>query len=98
MPVKDRLITCPTCGEVNNSDNVSCHSCLGDLTGKQSSHAGQSQLAQLYRLVRQVETTNRRLGFLTVSLWLIFGMFVAWTVVAGIMGVGGPGALFHWPF
>ena len=98
MPVKDRLIICPTCGEVNSSDNVSCDSCLGDLTGKQSSHAGQSQLAQLYRLVRQAETTNRRLGFLTFSVWLIFAMFVAWTVVAGIMGVGGPAALFRWPF
>lgn len=98
MPVKDRLIICPTCGEVNPSENVSCQSCLGDLTGKQSSHTGQSQLAQLYRLVKQVETTNRRLGFLTVSLWLIFALFVSWTVIAGIMGVGGPAALFHWPF
>ena len=98
MAVKDRLVICPTCGEVNSSDNVSCNSCLGDLTGKQSSHAGQSQLAQLYRLVKQVETTNRRLGFLTFSLWLIFALVVAWTVVAGIMGVGGPAALFHWPF
>jgi hypothetical protein len=98
MPVKDRLIICPTCGEVNPSENVSCQSCLGDLTGKQSSHTGQSQLAQLYRLVKQVETTNRRLGFLTVSLWLIFALFVSWTVIAGIMGVGGPAVLFHWPF
>jgi len=97
MAVKDRLIICPTCGEVNSSDNVSCRSCLGDLTGKQSSHAGQSQLAQLYRLVKQAETTNRRLGFLTLSLWLIFALFVAWTVVAGIAGVGGPAALFRWP-
>ena len=98
MAVKDRLVICPTCGEVNSSHNVSCNSCLGDLTGKQSSHSGQSQLAQLYRLVKQVETTNRRVGFLTLSLWLVFALFVAWTVVAGIVGVGGPAALFHWPF
>jgi hypothetical protein len=98
MAVKDRLIICPTCGEVNSSDNVSCNSCLGDLIGKQSSHSGQSQLAQLHRLVKQVETTNKRLGFLTFSLWLIFALVVGWTVAAGVAGVGGPAALFRWPF
>lgn len=95
---KKQLVVCPTCGEVNSPDNVSCQSCLGDLTGKQRSHSGQSQLAQLHRLVSRVETTNRRLNFLIASIWLIFALFVAWTVTAGILGVGGPGALFHWPF
>ena len=95
---RDRLVSCPTCGEVNSLDNVSCKSCLGDLTGKQGSHAGQSQLAQLHRLVKQLETTNRRLILLTASIWLIFALFTAWTVVAAVVDVGGPAALFRWPF
>jgi hypothetical protein len=98
MATKDRLVICPTCGEVNDSDHISCKSCLGDLSGKGGAHSGQSQLAQLHRLVRSVETTNRRLGLLLGSVWLIAALFVTWTVVAGIVGVGGPGALFHWPF
>ncbi|MEE9132312.1 MAG: hypothetical protein V3U13_02010, partial [Gemmatimonadota bacterium] len=92
------LIICPTCGEVNDADHVSCKSCLGDLTGKGSSHSGQSQLAQLHALGRKVDATNRRLRLLLGSIWLIFALFVAWTVVAGIMDVGGPAELFHWPF
>jgi hypothetical protein len=95
---RDRLVSCPTCGEVNSVDNVSCKSCLGDLTGNQGSHTGQSQLAQLHRLVKQLEKTNRRLGLLTASIWLIFALFTAWTVVAAVMDVGGPAALFRWPF
>jgi len=98
MPGRDQLVICPTCGEVNDADHVSCKSCLGDLSGKGSAHSGQSQLAQLHRLVRSVETTNRRLGLLLGSIWLIAALFVAWTVMAGIMEVGGPRALFYWPF
>lgn len=98
MNKRDKLIICRTCGEVNDVENVSCKSCLGDLTGDPGVHSGQSQLAHIYRLVRLAEGTNRRLAFLTASLWLIFALFVAWTVVAGIMDVGGPGTLFHWPF
>ena len=98
MATKDRLVICPTCGEVNDVENISCKSCLGDLSSKGGSHSGQSQLAQLHRIVQRLETTNRRLRFLSASLWLIFALVVIWTVVAGIMGVGGPAALFRWPF
>jgi hypothetical protein len=98
MVPKDRLVICPTCGEVNDVTHVSCKSCLGDLSGKGGSHSGQSQLAQLHALVKRVEATNRRLGMLITSIWLIAALFVLWTIVAGIMDVGGPGALFHWPF
>jgi hypothetical protein len=48
--------------------------------------------------VKQLETANRRLILLTASVWLIFALFTAWTVVAAIMDVGGPAALFRWPF
>lgn len=98
MARKDQLVICPTCGEVNPVENVSCSSCLGDLSGKQAAHSAQSQLAQLHRLVKRVELTNRRLGFLTLSIWLMFALVVIWTVVAGIMGVDGPASLFRWPF
>ena len=94
----DRLAICPTCGEVNPADAVSCKSCFGDISGKSGGHSGQSQLAQLHRLVTRVEVTNKRLTFLTFSIWLMFALFVGWTVMAGIMSVGGPGALFRWPF
>jgi hypothetical protein len=57
-----------------------------------------SQLAHLSQLVRRVEVTNRRLNFLIFSIWLIFALFVGWTVVAGFMGIEGPGSLFRWPF
>lgn len=95
--VKDRLTICPTCGEVNPVENLSCKSCLGDLSGKGRGHSGQSQLAQLHRLVKRVETTNSRLSFLTFSIWLIFALLVGWSVLAR-MGEGGPGALLSWPF
>jgi uncharacterized membrane protein YvbJ len=96
---KDRLIMCPACGEVNSAENVSCKVCLADLTGdKKSASASISQLAHLSQLVRRVEVTNRRLNFLIFSIWLIFALFVGWSVAASIMGVGGPGALFRWPF
>ncbi len=98
MAKRDQLVICPTCGEVNNSENLSCRACLGDLTGKASGHTGQSQLAQLHRLAKALESTNRRLSFLIFSIWLIFALVVGWTVVAGIVGVGGPAALFRWPF
>ncbi len=98
MARKDQLVICPTCGEVNDLDNVSCKSCLGDLTGKGTGHSGQSQLAQLHLIARRLEATNRRLALLTASVWLIFALFVAWTVVAAVMGVGGPTALWRWPF
>ncbi len=98
MVNRDELVICPTCGEVNDADHVSCKSCLGDLTGKGSSHTGQSQLAQLYRLVRAQEATVRRLNVLIGSVWLIFALYVTWTVVAAVVGVGGPASLFHWPF
>jgi hypothetical protein len=49
-------------------------------------------------LVKRLEATNRRLGFLITSVWLIFALYVAWTVAAGIVGVGGPATLFRWPF
>lgn len=90
--------TCPVCGHVNEPDNVSCSSCLSDLTGRQKGGTGPSQLAQLAQLVKQAERTNRRLGHLMLSLWTIFALIVAWTVVAGLLDVGGPAALFHWPF
>ncbi|HSG81153.1 MAG TPA: hypothetical protein VLC48_02805 [Gemmatimonadota bacterium] len=99
MARKDRLIMCPACGEVNAADNVSCRVCLADLTGdKKSASASVSQLAHLAQLVKRVEVTNRRLNFLIGSIWLIFALYVGWTIVAAIMGVGGPGALFRWPF
>lgn len=101
MAKRDQLLICPTCGEVNDADHVSCKSCLGDLSGKPGrggSHSAQSQLAQLHRLVKRVEITNRRLTVLIFSMWLIFALYVAWTVAAGIAGVGGPSALFRWPF
>jgi len=99
VAAKGKLIVCPACGEVNASENVSCRVCLADLTGdKKSASAAVSQLAHLSTLVRRVETTNRRLNFLIFSIWLIFALFVGWAVVAGIMGVGGPGSLFRWPF
>lgn len=98
MNRRKQLVVCPTCGEVNSPDNVSCKSCLADLTGKQGSQTGQSQLAQLHRLVTRLDVTNRRLNFLIASVWLIFALFVIWTVTAGIMQVGGPTALFRWPF
>jgi hypothetical protein len=98
MARKDRLVICATCGEVNPAENVSCKSCLGDLSGKAGGHAGQSQLAQLHRLVKRVEVTNSRINFLIGSIWLIFALYVGWAVVAGIMGVGGPSSLFRWPF
>ncbi len=98
MARRDQLILCKTCGEVNPADAISCKSCLADLSGKGSSHVGQSQLAQLHRLVKQVEGTNRRLNLLLGSVWLIFALYVGWTVVAGIMGVDGPAQLFRWPF
>lgn len=98
MATRDRLVICPTCGEVNDAENISCKSCLGDLSGKGGAHSGQSQLAQLHLLVKRAETTNRRLALLTASLWLIFAFVVIWTVVAGVMDVGGPAALFRWPF
>ena len=96
MARRDQLIICPTCGEVNASENVTCRACMGDLQGK-GGHS-QAQLAQLYRLVKRIDTTNRRLYLLIGSIWLIFAIYVAWTIVAGIMGVGGPSALFRWPF
>jgi uncharacterized membrane protein YvbJ len=90
---------CPACGEVNSAENVSCKVCLADLTGdKKSASASISQLAHLSQLVRRVEVTNRRLNFLIFSIWLIFALFVGWSVAASIMGVGGPGAVFRWPF
>ncbi len=90
---------CPACGEVNAAENVSCRVCLADLTGdKKSASAAVSQLAHLSQLVRRVEVTNRRLNFLIFSIWLIFALFVGWTVVAGFMGIEGPGSLFRWPF
>ncbi len=98
MARKDQLIICPTCGEVNDAHHISCKSCLGDLTGKGGTHSGQSQLAQLHRLARRLDATNRKLGFLIFSVWLIFALVVAWTVVAGLAGVGGPAALLRWPF
>ena len=99
MAKRDQLVICPTCGEVNDADHLSCKACLGDLSGKGSgAHSGQSQLAQLHRLVKRVETTNRRLTGLILSLWLMFALYVSWTVAAAIMGVGGPAALFRWPF
>jgi hypothetical protein len=99
MARKDRLIICPACGEVNAADNVSCRVCLADLTtDKKSASAAVSQLAHLSQLVRRVETTNRRLNFLIFSIWLIFALIVGWSVVAGIMGVGGPASLIRWPF
>ncbi len=98
MARRDQLLICPTCGEVNPSENISCKSCLGDLSGRGSAHTGQSQLAQLHILVKRLETTNRRLGVLITSVWLIFALYVAWTVAAGIVGVGGPATLFRWPF
>lgn len=98
MALRDQLTICPTCGEVNDAENISCKACLGDLSGKGGGHSAQSQLAQLHRLVKRVETTNRRLSGLILSLWLMFALYVAWTVVAGVMGVGGPAALFRWPF
>lgn len=99
MARRDQLVICPTCGEVNDADHLSCKSCLGDLTAKGGgAHAGQSQLAQLHRLVNRLESTNRRLTLLIGSVWLIFALYVAWTVTAAIMGVGGPSALFRWPF
>ncbi len=98
MARKNQLVLCKTCGEVNPVDAISCKSCLADLSGKGASHVGQSQLAQLHRLVKQVEGTNRRLTLLLGSVWLIFALYVVWTVVAGIMGVGGPAQLFRWPF
>ena len=99
MARKGELIVCPACGEVNASENVSCKVCLADLTGdKKSASASVSQLAHLSQLVKRVETTNRRLTFLIFSIWLITALFVGWTVVAGVMGVGGPASLFRWPF
>lgn len=97
MP-KTLMRTCPTCGHVNPSENISCASCLSDLTGKHTGATGPSQLAHLAQLVRHAEKTNRRLGRLTLSLWVMFALIVVWTVVAGIMEVGGPAALFRWPF
>jgi uncharacterized membrane protein YvbJ len=95
---KDKLIMCPACGEVNDAENVSCKACLADLTGdKKSASAAVGQLAHLSQLVKRVETTNRRLNFLIFSIWLIFALIVGWAVVAGIMGVGGPGSLVRWP-
>ena len=99
MAKKDTLLICPACGEVNASENVSCRVCLAELTGdKKSASAAVSQLAHLAQLVKRVETTNRRLGMLIGSIWLIFLLFVLWTIVAGLMGVGGPSSLFYWPF
>jgi uncharacterized membrane protein YvbJ len=90
---------CPACGEVNAAENVSCRACLADLTGdKKSASASISQLAHLSQLVKRVEVTNRRLNFLIFSIWLIFALLVGWSVAASVMGVGGPGALFRWPF
>ena len=99
MARKDQLIMCPACGEVNPAEAVSCKACLADLTGdRKSSSASISQLAHLSQLVKRVEVTNRRLTFLIFSIWLIFALLVGWTIVAGIMGVGGPGSLLRWPF
>ncbi len=99
MARKDQLKICSVCGEVNPAEGLSCKACFADLTGgKQAGHAGQSQLAQLHRIVKRVETTNRRLGHLLLSFWLVVTLFVIWTVAAGVMGVGGPGQLFRWPF
>ncbi len=103
MARRDQLTICPTCGEVNaaenvSAENVSCKSCLGDLSGKAGGHAGQSQLAQLHRLVKRVEITNRRLNFLIGSVWLMFLLYVLWTIAAGLMGVDGPASLLRWPF
>lgn len=99
MARRDQLIICPACGEVNAAENVSCRVCLADLTGdKKSASASISQLAHLSQLVKRVEVTNRRLNFLIFSIWLIFALYVGWTVAGRIMGVGGPGALLSWPF
>ena len=101
MARRDQLKICPVCGEVNPAEGVSCKGCYADLGGGGgggASHSGQSQLAQLHRMVKRLETINSRLTQLLLSFWLVVALFVAWTVVAGIMGVGGPGALFRWPF
>ena len=99
MAKKDRLLMCPACGEVNAADNVSCRVCLASLTGdKPAASASISQLAHLAQLVKRVEATNRKLNVLIGSIWLIVALFVGWTIVAAIMGVGGPAALFRWPF
>jgi hypothetical protein len=84
---------------VNPAENVSCKVCLAELGGdKKSASAAVSQLAHLAQLVKRVETTNRRLGMLIGSIWLIFLLVVLWTIVAGLMGVGGPASLLYWPF
>jgi hypothetical protein len=45
-----------------------------------------------------VEITNRRLNFLIGSVWLMFLLYVLWTIAAGLMGVDGPASLLRWPF
>lgn len=99
MAKRDQLKICPACGEVNPAVGVSCKSCFADLTGgRQSGFADQNALPHLHRLVKRIETTNRRLTQILLSFWLVVALFVVWTVIAGIAGVGGPGQLLRWPF
>lgn len=98
MARRDQLKICPVCGEVNPAEGISCKACFADLTGKGSASSGQSQLAQLHRMVKRLEVISSRLTQILLSFWLVVALFVVWTVVSGIMGVGGPAELLRWPF
>ncbi len=97
MAISDRMQICSVCGHPNDPDNVSCESCYADLSGNFKGDTGPGQLALLTKMLGEARRTNKRLGQLTLSLWLIFALFVAWTVAAGLMGVGGPAEFFRWP-
>ena len=95
MARRDKLKICPVCGEVNPAEGISCKACFADLTGTGSASSGQSQLAQLHRMVKRLESINSRLTQLLFSFWLVAALFVIWMVLGQAGGLGG---LLPWPF